>query len=95
MPVAINPTLRRNRSADCVDLIMPRAKNTSYSDRSFAIAASMLRNSFPVELRCSSLMTIFFAKDLSLIYLGQRITSSRRPLTDIDIIIYRPRWPIR
>ena len=57
--VAVNPALRRNRSADRGDLTVPRAKNTSYSDRSFAIAAPMLWNSFPVELRCSSSMTIF------------------------------------
>ena len=58
VPVAVNPALRRNRSADRADLTVPRAKNTSYSDRSFAIAAPMLWNSFPVELRYSSLMTI-------------------------------------
>ena len=86
MPVAVNPTLRRNRSADRGDLTVPRAKNTSYSDRSFAIAAPILWNSFPVELRCSSSMTIF-AKDLRLIDLGRRITSSRRPLTDLDFIM--------
>ena len=46
MPVAVNLALRRNRSADSGDLTMSRAKNTSYSDRSFAIAAPMLWNSF-------------------------------------------------
>ena len=59
VPVAVNPALRRNRSADRGDLTVPRAKNTSFSDRSFAIAAPMLWNSFSVELRCSSSMTIF------------------------------------
>ena len=62
VPVAVNPALRRNRSADRGDLTVPRAKNTSYSGRSFAIAASMLWNSFPVELRCSSSMTVFWQK---------------------------------
>ena len=59
VPVAVNPALRRNRSADRSDLTEPRTKNTSYGDRSFAIAAPMLWNSFPVELRCSSSVTIF------------------------------------
>ena len=86
MPVAGNPALRRNRSADRGELTVPRAKNTSYSDRSLTIAAPMLWNNFPVELRYSSSMT-FFAKDLRLIYLGQRITPSRRPLTDLDFIM--------
>ena len=62
VPVAVNPTLRRNRSADHGELTVPRAKNTSYSDHSFVIAALMLWNSFPVELRCSSSMTIFLQK---------------------------------
>ena len=62
VPVAVNPALHRNRSADRGDLTVPRAKDTSYSDRSFAIAAPMLWNSFPVELRCSPSMTIFFQK---------------------------------
>ena len=84
-PVAVNPALRWNRSADRGDLTVPRAKNTRYSDRSFAIAASMLWNSFPVELRCSSSMT-FFCKRLKT-YIGQRITSSRRPLIDFDFIM--------
>ena len=86
MPVAVNLALRRNRSADRGDLTMPRAENTSYSDRSFAIAAPMMWNNFPVELRCSSSMTIF-PKDLRLVYLGQRISSSRRTLTDLDSIM--------
>ena len=51
VPVAVNSALHRNRSADHGDLTVPRTKNTSYSDRSFAIAAPMLWNSFPVELR--------------------------------------------
>ena len=59
VPVAVNAALRQNRSADRGDLTVPRAKNTSYGYRSFAIAAPMLWNSFPVELRCSSSMTIF------------------------------------
>ena len=59
VPVAVNPALRRNRSADRSDLTVPRAKTTSCSDNSFAIAAPMLWNSVPVELRCSSSMTIF------------------------------------
>ena len=118
VPVAVNLALRRNRSADRGDLTVPRAKNTSYSDRSFAIAAPMLWNSFPVELHCSSSMkfvfkrkTYFHASDPFLglqcfindnvhainfsnnnnkknnIYLGQRITSSCRPLTDLDFIM--------
>ena len=58
-PVAVSPVLRQNRSADRGDLTVPLAKNTSYGNRSFAIAAPMLWNSFPVELRCSSSMTIF------------------------------------
>ena len=53
VPVVVNPALRRNRSPDRGDLTMPRAKNTSYGDRSFAIAVPMPWNSFPVELRCS------------------------------------------
>ena len=40
--VAVNPAVRRNRFADRSDLTMPRAKNTSYSDHSFAIATQML-----------------------------------------------------
>ena len=62
VPVAVNPALRRNRSADRVDLTVPRAQNTSYSNCSFAIAAPMLWNSFPVKLRFSSSMTIFLQK---------------------------------
>ena len=58
VPVAVNPAL----SADRGDLTVPRAKNTSYNDRSFSIVALMLWNSFPVELRCSSSMTIFLQK---------------------------------
>ena len=42
VPVAFNPALCRNRSADRGDLTVPRAKNTSYNDRSFAIAGPML-----------------------------------------------------
>ena len=49
VPVSVNPALCRNRSADRGDLTVPRAKNTSYGDRSFAIAAPMLWNSFPVD----------------------------------------------
>ena len=30
LPVAVNPALRRNRSAERDDLTVPRAKNTSY-----------------------------------------------------------------
>ena len=74
MPVAVNPALSRNRSVDCGDLTVPRAKNTSYSDRSFAIAAPMLWNSFPVELRCSSSMTIF-CKRLNPFDAGRQYTS--------------------
>ena len=59
VPVAVNLALRQNRSADHGDFTVPRAKNTSYSDCSFAIAVPMLWNSFPVELHCSSSMTIF------------------------------------
>ena len=58
VPVAVNPTLRRNWSAVRGDLTVPRAKNTSYSDRSFAMAAPMLWNSLPVEPGCSSSITI-------------------------------------
>ena len=72
--VAVNPTLSLNRSADCGDLTVPRAKNTSYGERSFAIAAPTLWNNFLVELCRSSLMIYFFATDLRLIYLGQHIT---------------------
>ena len=59
VPVAVNPALRRNRSAYRGDITVPRAKKTSYNDRSLAIAAPMLQKSFPVELRCCSSMTIF------------------------------------
>ena len=59
VPVAVNPALRRNISADRGDLTVPRTKNTSYSDRSFAIVALMLWNSFPVELRYCSSITFF------------------------------------
>ena len=40
--VESNPALRRNRSADRGDLVVPRVKNTSYGHRSFAIAAPRL-----------------------------------------------------
>ena len=59
VPVAVNPALCRNRSANRDDLTVPRAKNTSYGDRRFAIADHTLWNSFAVELCCSSSMTIF------------------------------------
>ena len=62
VPVAVNPALRRRRSANRGDLTVHRAKNISYSYRSFTIAAPMLWNSFPVELLCSSSMTIFLQK---------------------------------
>ena len=48
VPVAVNPVLHQNRSAG--DLTVPQAKNTSYRNCSFAIAAPMLWNSFPIEL---------------------------------------------
>ena len=46
VPVAVNPALRRNRSAERGDLTVPRAKNTNYGHRSFAIAAPTRWNSF-------------------------------------------------
>ena len=60
---AVNPALHRNRSADRDDLTVPRAKNTSYDDRGFAIPAPMLWNSFHVERGCSSSMKFLLAKD--------------------------------
>ena len=58
-PVAANPALRRNRSADREDLAIQTAKNMSYSRRSFAIAGPSVWNSLPVDPRRSSLLTEF------------------------------------
>ena len=60
-PVSANPALHRNRSADRGDLIHT-VKNTSYSYRSFAIAASSVWNCLPVDLRHRSLLTEFKSK---------------------------------
>ena len=50
VPVASNPALRRNRSADRSDLVVPSVSNTSYGDRRFSIAAPWLLNTVPYEL---------------------------------------------
>ena len=78
VPVAVSSALRWSRSADRGDLTVPRGKNTSYSDRSFAIAAPMLWNSFPVELLCISSMTIFLQKS----YLFREAYNIVSPPTD-------------
>ena len=59
VPVASNPALCRNRSADHGDLVVPRVKNTSYGNHSFSIAAPRLWNTLPCELRSSSSATTF------------------------------------
>ena len=61
-PVAANPALRRNRSADREDLIIQTVKNMTYGHRSFAIAGPSLWNSLPIELRRSSSSTEFKSK---------------------------------
>ena len=86
-PVAVNPALLRHRSANCGDITVPRAKNTSYDDRSFAITAPMLWKSFSVALCCISSKNFLFAKDLRLIYLRRCITSFLHHSTDRDFII--------
>ena len=87
MLVAVKPALRRNRSADHGDLTVPRAKNTSYGDRSFVIAAPLLWNSFPVELLCNSSMTIF-CKKLKTYLCRAAYNIVSPPLTDLDFIMH-------
>ena len=61
-PIAANPALRRNRSADRGDLIIQTVKNMSYGRRSFAISGTSFWNSLPVDLRRSSSLTEFKSK---------------------------------
>ena len=61
-PVAANPALRRNRSADRGDHIIQTVKNMSYGRRSFARAGPSFWNSLPVDLRRSSSLTEFKSK---------------------------------
>ena len=61
-PVTANPALRRNRSADRLDLIIQTVKNMSYDRRTLAIAASSFWNSLHFDLRCSSSLTEFKSK---------------------------------
>ena len=62
IPVAANPELCRNRSADRGDLIIQIVKNMSYGHRSFAIVRTSFCNSLSVDLHCSSLLTEFKSK---------------------------------
>ena len=61
-PVAVNPALRRNRSADQGDLVIKTVKNMSYDRRSFAIAGPSFWNSLHVDLRRCSSLTEFKSK---------------------------------
>ena len=59
VPVASNPALCQNRSADRGNLVVPRVKNTSYGYHSFSIAAPRLWNTLLCELRSSLSVTTF------------------------------------
>ena len=69
-PVAANPTLRRNRSADRGDLNIQTVKNMSYGRRSFATAGPSFWNSLPVDHRRSSSLTKFKYKLKTHLYRG-------------------------
>ena len=43
--------LRRHRSADRADLVVPRTKTVRYGGRSFAVSGPRLWNALPAELK--------------------------------------------
>ena len=56
--------LRRHRSADRADLIVPRTKTVRYGDRSFAVSGQRLWNALPAELRTPDISMNDFKRGL-------------------------------
>src|SRR5260221_14358664 len=56
--------LQRTRSAARRDLLVPRTKPVRYGQRSFAVAAPVLWNSLPTELRVLGLSLAVFKSKL-------------------------------
>ena len=78
--VSVSWVLCRNSSADRVNQTEPQAKNISYGNRSFVIAAPTLWNTLPIELHhsLSRLCMTTFCRTLET-YLGQDISITPPP----------------
>lgn len=86
VPVTVNPTQHRNGSADRGDLIVAQVEHISYGNRSFAMAAPMLWNSFSAELCQSSSMTILFNSFMTILFrAAYNITQT--PTNNLDVIM--------
>ena len=56
--------LRRHRSADRADLVVPRTKTVRYGDRSFAVSGPRLWNALPAELKTPNISLLDFKRGL-------------------------------
>ena len=56
--------LRRHRSADRADLVVPRTKTVRYGDRSFAVSGPKPWNALPAELKTPNISLLDFKSGL-------------------------------
>ena len=89
VPVARKPALRRNRSADHGDLVVPRVQYTSYGDHSFSIAASRLWNTLSCELCSSSSVTTFHTNLKTYLFrTAYNISASKYLLSMMTVLLW-------
>ena len=67
-------SMRRHRSADRADLIVPRTKTVRYGDRSFAVSGLRLWNALPAELRTPDISLNDFKRGLKAMLFKQAFT---------------------